>query len=475
MPLSRLLTRRTSFLANTALLAGGAGLSQVVLAITAPLLTRLYSPADFGVYAVLLALVNFASIVASLRYEGAIVLPRTDRAAANLAALSLALAAAVSLASVPVALLLWRLDARLTPALALLIPLSVAALGVQQVMRAWLMRRHLFGAVTLILVVQSVVMVALQIAAGLLWGSHPFPLMAASLTGTLAGTLAGLPALRGSSWTGLSLRRARAMAGRYRRFALYTAPYSFVAQVSQRGPILLLAALGTAATTGAFALAQRIVYLPIGVIASSLSQAFYRHAAGRLAEPDVQALLRRVLLCAALALGPVFVIAGFNMETLFGLAFGAAWRSAGRYGAWLALAGFTSCLTYWLDRVYDLAGRQRLALVLELGFNLASLSIFGLVLYRTHNAEWATAALAITAALYSLLYLAVTLRIARSPWRTLGETVAAMLGMGLYGALVHYGVRSLVGYGAAYGVLVTLLILLPMLMGIRIAVENRRP
>jgi lipopolysaccharide exporter len=476
MPFSRLLARRTSFFANTALLVGGSGLSQIVLAITAPLLTRLYSPADFGVYAVLLALVNFGAIIASLRYEAAIVLPKTDRAAANLAALSLFLVAVITLASVPVAALASWKDARVTPGMALLVPLSVATLGVQQVLRSWLMRLHLFGAVTLILVAQSVVMVGLQVAAGLAWGSGAFPLMAASLIGTIVGTLAGLPALAGLGppRTGISLHRMRAMAWRYRRFALYTAPYSFVAQVSQRGPILLLAALGTASATGAFALAQRIVYLPIGVVVTALSQAFYRHAAGRLQAPDVQALMRRVLLGAALTMGPVFVIAGFNMETLFGFVFGASWRSAGHYATWLALAGFLSFMTYWLDRVYDMTGRQRLALLLELGFNVASLSVFGLVLYRTKNAEWATAALAATVALYSTIYLAVTLQIAQNSWKVFAETIVAVIGVGLYGALVHFGVRRLVGYDAAYGVLVTFLTALPMMLGVRIALKKHR-
>jgi O-antigen/teichoic acid export membrane protein len=474
MRLQQLFSRRASFFANTALLAGGAGLSQIVIALTAPLLTRLYSPADFGAYAVLLALANFGAVVASLRYDTAIILPKTDRAAANLAVLSLALVVLIALASVPLAaLLLWGAaglrGTQFAPALAVLLPFSIAAFGVQQVLRAWLMRAHLFAAATLTGLAQAIAMVALQIAAGLAWGSSAFNLAAASLIGTVIGSLVALPALHGEVLrhlhAALSSRRVVAMARRYRRFALYGAPYSFVAQISQRGPVLILAALGTVVATGAFALAQRIVYLPIGVVVNALSQAFYRHAAGRLQAADVQALVRRVLLGAVLIAGPVFAAAAFNMEALFAFVFGETWRVAGHHAAWLTLAGFTVLLTYWLDRVYDMTGRQRLALGLELGFNLVSLAVFSVMLYRTKNAEEAVAALAMTIALYSALYLAVTLHVARISERLFYETLLAALAAGLYGALAHYAVRGLVGYGTAYGVLVTALVSPPAVLG----------
>jgi O-antigen/teichoic acid export membrane protein len=55
--------------------AGGTALTQGLLVAASPLLTRLYSPEDFGVLAVYMSLVVFVVIGATLRYECALPLP----------------------------------------------------------------------------------------------------------------------------------------------------------------------------------------------------------------------------------------------------------------------------------------------------------------------------------------------------------------------------------------------------------------
>ncbi|MEI9997273.1 MAG: oligosaccharide flippase family protein [Rhizomicrobium sp.] len=484
MPFPKSLSRSTSFFTNTLLLVGGSGFSQFVLAATAPLLTRLYAPADFGVYAVLQSLANFAAAVASLRYETAIMLPRTDRAAANVAVLSFAAVGLLSLLTVPVTIVAWRVlggvrGVRIPFELAMLVPLSIAALGVQQVLRSWFLRSHMFAAVTVLLVVQAVVMVGLQIAAGFAWGSQAFYLAAASLLGTVVSTFVVLPALRreglGRLRQAISRRRLAAVARRYRRFPLYTAPFSFIAQITQRGPILLLALLAGPAATGAFALAQRTIYLPITVVITSLSQAFYRRAAGKLHDPVVHGLVRRVLLALVLLAGPLFILTAFDMPGIFAFVFGAAWREAGRYGAWLALAAFAMSLTFWLDRVFEMQGRQRLALVLETAFNLVCLPLLALVLYGTRSVEYTVIAFSMLSILYNLLYLGVSLDIARIERRLLFETVAAALAVVLYSMAIHYGLRALTDDDMLYAALAAALAMPPVVLGILIALGRIVP
>ena len=64
---------------------GGATLIGQAVALAAwPFLTRLYAPADIGVFVVYLALANLIGTCACLRYELAMVLPRTLRGAASL-------------------------------------------------------------------------------------------------------------------------------------------------------------------------------------------------------------------------------------------------------------------------------------------------------------------------------------------------------------------------------------------------------
>ena len=77
-------------------LIAGAGAGQLIGIITAPIITRLYSPTEFGVYSVAVSIL-VVSVIACLRYDFAILLPSDDLTAANLLALSLAIDVLTSL------------------------------------------------------------------------------------------------------------------------------------------------------------------------------------------------------------------------------------------------------------------------------------------------------------------------------------------------------------------------------------------
>ena len=70
------------FARSVAVVTAGAALGQGLVLVSAPLLTRLYTPADFGVLAVYGSLVSLVAVVSAMRYELAIALPGYDKAVA---------------------------------------------------------------------------------------------------------------------------------------------------------------------------------------------------------------------------------------------------------------------------------------------------------------------------------------------------------------------------------------------------------
>ena len=78
-----------TFARGVSVLVGGTTSAQVLTVMAAPLLTRLYTPEDFGVLAVYAGLLALFSVISSLRYELAIPLPETKREAINVLILSL--------------------------------------------------------------------------------------------------------------------------------------------------------------------------------------------------------------------------------------------------------------------------------------------------------------------------------------------------------------------------------------------------
>jgi O-antigen/teichoic acid export membrane protein len=74
----------------------GTALSNLLIVLTTPLLTRMYTPEEFGVYSVFLSLLFTGTILVSLRYETAIPLPEDEDDAFHLLVLSIGFAFLIS-------------------------------------------------------------------------------------------------------------------------------------------------------------------------------------------------------------------------------------------------------------------------------------------------------------------------------------------------------------------------------------------
>ena len=69
---------------HVGILTSGSVAAQVALVVTAPLLSRLFSPAAFGVFSLMLTISTIGGAIGGLCYEVAVVLPRSRRIAAAL-------------------------------------------------------------------------------------------------------------------------------------------------------------------------------------------------------------------------------------------------------------------------------------------------------------------------------------------------------------------------------------------------------
>ena len=68
----------SQFVQKVTLLASAAVISQLITVAVAPILTRIYSPVDFGLLAMFAACATPAAVVCCLRFEMAILLPEKD-------------------------------------------------------------------------------------------------------------------------------------------------------------------------------------------------------------------------------------------------------------------------------------------------------------------------------------------------------------------------------------------------------------
>jgi O-antigen/teichoic acid export membrane protein len=77
-------------------IGGGTALAQGIGIISTPVITRLYNPSDFGLLGVYSSVLTILLVLASLRYEYAIPVPKDSSKAANLLILCLMIIAGVT-------------------------------------------------------------------------------------------------------------------------------------------------------------------------------------------------------------------------------------------------------------------------------------------------------------------------------------------------------------------------------------------
>ena len=85
------------FAKNVAILFSGTAIAQAIPIAVSPILTRLYSPDDFGLLAIYSACIMVLSVIATARFELAIALPDKVTDAANLFILTLKVCTLISL------------------------------------------------------------------------------------------------------------------------------------------------------------------------------------------------------------------------------------------------------------------------------------------------------------------------------------------------------------------------------------------
>jgi O-antigen/teichoic acid export membrane protein len=433
-------------------LLGGNTLAQVIPAITAPILTRLYRPSDFGVFAFVLAVFGVLAPVACMRYDLAILLPEDEAEAAHLTALCLAISFMLAVLGLLAPACIWlivpgsRIQS-IAPLLLMMLPIGIAALGIQLVAQNWSLRTRNYRIQSNAIIVQAFVTVGGQTLLAAALGSNPYFLVIGTLAGYFAMVLVYIPVLREHVWPILkkhsSIAGAKRVAFSYLRFPIYTGPYVMVGQATLRGVFLVLAALSTSAIVGQYALAQRVVLLPVFTLMAAASQLFFSRAAQNMNDPRMPRMVRTALIAGPLCIGPFFVLLVFFGEPLFMDIFGREWQEAGRFAAILALPSLVRTLTAWLDRVYDVRNRQRLALTVTASYAVIAITAMYFTLRISGNPERGVECYAMITVVFYLVWLLCALRVARFDLRMCGELVASTFVMAAFMIVGNWVVVSL--------------------------------
>jgi O-antigen/teichoic acid export membrane protein len=362
----------SGFAANVLKLVTGSVFAQGLGVLAAPIVARLFAPEAFGVAALFASITGIIGVVACLRYELAIMLPKTDEEAANLLGLSLFFVLIITGISVLIVFFAGDVIAGLLKSPELkkyfwLTPVSVFCGGIFLALNYWNSRIKHFGRLSIARVVSSVVAQTTKLGAGFAGFVSGGVLIGTGILGQIVSTAV----LGGQIWRddrGLfktSIRWKKMIAGlkRHKKFPIYGTWSALLNTASQQLPALLLAFYFSPKIVGFYALGQAVLSMPMGLVGSAVAQVFFQKASeahnstGNLSQV-VEEVFKRLV---SLGIFPILLLTLIG-EDLFIVAFGARWAEAGVYMQILGLWIFFQFISSPISALFSVLEKQRAGL-----------------------------------------------------------------------------------------------------------------
>jgi len=278
--------KSNKFVAAVLTLMTGTAVGQAIPLLASPILTRLYTPQQYGEYGLVVACYSILVILGTLRLDHAVVVQSNNRSSQYLIHSVFISAIFFSLITLlffflAQTLLKDTLSLTITMLSGIFIALFTFICSMNLVFNSHAIRLKRYKVAAKSKVMLFSIAVGAQVVLG----------YSESQSGLLIGQLMGLMAsaaylssyslsfkkgpLYYFSFTGITYHTSK-----NRAFLLYAVPFSLINALSRNAPILFLVTMFGKEFAGYYTLATMLVLAPMGVISTSISQVYYREAAG---------------------------------------------------------------------------------------------------------------------------------------------------------------------------------------------------
>jgi O-antigen/teichoic acid export membrane protein len=360
---------------NVVTVMTGTIIAQVIPVAASPVITRLYTPEDLGILALYASTIAIGSVLATGRFELAILIPRRDREAFDLLLVCIAMSIGTSIVG-SLVLLGWNVgtDASL-PWWVLVVPIGVLLAGVFQGLSYWTTRAMAFRRLVAGRVVQSASLSAAQVLGGLVAAGPSGLLGGHVLAQAIANAILIREVVRklAHRFNRTLVLRLLAAIRRHRRFPKFMVPGQLANVASSQMPVLMLGALFEPSVAGLYSIAERVLILPSLVIGSAIGDVYRQKST---ADYRTYGNCRTLFLTTAkrlalLSFVPMLLVAWFG-PGLFSFIFGAPWRTAGELSAVLSVMVFFQILSSPMSQTVLLANMHRLDMLWQIARLVAS-------------------------------------------------------------------------------------------------------
>lgn len=339
--------------------------ASTIIFLTLPIISRLYSPSDFGQAFYFISLTAVAASVSSLRYDASIVIASKSKLASIMAINSTIICFITSTLFGFICFIMNSYQSRfLSPfsEFIYLLPVTIFLTGLCQIILSIFTREKEFGAVAGFNISKS----AVQQTYRIFFGIAGFASGISLITGLIAGQILGIVFVgkrlvnifKNLLTKQITLKDLIFGLKRYKNFPIYSSWSYFMNILGFQLPVLLLGYYFDIEKVGHFSMAVMVLSFPTA-LTNSIGRVLYQQAAEKKNAGDLKQFVwevyKRLTTYAALP----FMLCMLYGQTILSYLFGSSWNDAGLFSQILALLYFVIFCTSPLGNLYNIQERQR--------------------------------------------------------------------------------------------------------------------
>ena len=373
---------KSDFVKNVLTLMTGTTIAQAIPIAVTPILTRIYTPDDFGVFALFLAITAIAGAIANGQYEQSILLPKSDDDAINLVVLGVVIATVFSLLLLVIVLFFNTNIANLLGNKELenwlfLVPLSTLLVGIYNSLNFFNIRKKEFKNVSISLVSRSIGLSLSQVIIGLI-ALGPIGLIIGQIISYFTGNGMLYKTLKeAKANVVISKNNIKKQAIIYKKFPIFSLPSIFINTINLNIINFLISSIFSLTTLGFYSLTQRIVGIPARVIGSSFSQVYFQKASQEYNDNgSTEIIFIKTLKKLVLISIPIFLILFLVAEPVFAFVFGEEWRVSGSYAKLLIPLAAIRFVSSSLSNTLSVHQKQQFGFYINLLLLTTTVSLF---------------------------------------------------------------------------------------------------
>ena len=409
------------YVRNTAVLASGTGIAQLIRIGSSPITRKLYSPEEYGLFALVLSLSAICGSIAMGRYEMAIMLPKEEKKSIDLCWLSFFLSVGFSGLLMAFVILYsssiadWLENPKIEPWL-FLVPVLVFGNSTYRILYNFNNRIQNYKDISKTQLYQAIGLTTISIGLGLALKDSVLGLMIAGTISTFLGiSLLKQKFFQKTSFAAVRKQDLKTVAIEQSKFPKFSVWAGLANTLSAQLLDVFIGITFTISMLGQYSLTKMVCGLPSSVMGAALSQVFYQRIVQcKNSNGDCLATFRANLIYLALFSAALYASIFFLAKPVIHYVFGPRWAPAAEFTQLLVPFYAIRFVSSAFGTTTSAFERQELTLAVNLQLLFSLLAVIG----AKHYFELSLRASLITyAAIFSLNYLMFLVIYYRIIWR----------------------------------------------------------